>query len=80
TIIGGALPPKFIFCIVANQSASDLHSSSANHPSRLHFKRPSYKESPALQLSFDPPPPHLHHHASSSFRLPYLFRPPLHHQ
>ncbi|MEQ2220584.1 hypothetical protein ILYODFUR_006853 [Ilyodon furcidens] len=61
-------------------SASGLHSSSANHPSRLRFKTPSYAESPAFQLSFDPPPPHLHHQASSFFRLPYLLRPPLHHQ
>ncbi|MEQ2284712.1 hypothetical protein AMECASPLE_024342, partial [Ameca splendens] len=63
-----------------SQSASGPHSSSANHPSRLRFKRPLYAESPALQLSFRPPPPHLHHEASSSFRLPYLLRPLLHHQ
>ncbi|MEQ2290251.1 hypothetical protein AMECASPLE_001470, partial [Ameca splendens] len=71
-------PASSNYFSMLHQSASSLHFSMANHPSRLCFKRSSSMEPSILQLNFDPPPPYLHHLASKLF--PNLLRPPLHHQ
>ncbi|MEQ2222644.1 hypothetical protein ILYODFUR_028398 [Ilyodon furcidens] len=64
----------------SSQTISSPHPLSANHPARLRLKDLHSWKLVALQLSFDPPPPHLRHHAPNSFWLPSLLWPPLHHQ